>query len=647
MNREVFDRWCERGILALVLAILVFGPLALGAVRGLEFSIIMGLTVGVAVLWVARLWLDPHPQLLWPPICWAVLAFTIYAIARYCTADVEYIARHEVLRVLVYAVLFFAVLNNLHRQESTQLISFTLVFLAMAIAGYAAYQFLADYRYVWRIPSLYPHRGSGTYICPNHLGGFLEMLLPLGLAYTLAGRLKPVTKIFLGYAALVILAGIAVTVSRGSWIATCLALLLFFTVMLFRRNHRLPALLLLGLLVGGGALYLPKSFFIQRRVQQLVSDKGKVNDDLRFALWAPAWRMWRENPWWGVGPAHFDVRFHAYRPEEVQLTPDRAHNDYLNTLADWGIAGAALVASAWLLLAWGVAKTWRFVARSSSDLGGKSGSNKFAFLLGASLGLVAILVHSFVDFNMHIPANAILCVTLMALLTGQLRFATDNYWRRARVWTRSLATLVLLAAGFCLASEGWRQGSEFVWLERASSAPSFSLAQVEFLKHAFAIEPRNAQTAFALGEAFRHQSQEGGEYYEGQEGMDYRKLAQQAMNWFDRGMKLNPWDSRNFAGYGWCLDWLDRSAESGPYFDQAEALDPNNYFNLNSIGLHYLQTGDFAAARPWFERSLRLQWLDNPVAENFLALANARLLEAATNDVRTQLSVPLLNAPPE
>ena len=121
MDREVVDRWCERGILTLVLAILIFGPMAFGAVRGLEFGIIEGLTVGVLVLWLARLWIDPRPQLLWPPICWGVLAFCLYAIMRYRTADIEYVARHEMLRVLVYGFLFLAILNNLHRWNRLRL----------------------------------------------------------------------------------------------------------------------------------------------------------------------------------------------------------------------------------------------------------------------------------------------------------------------------------------------------------------------------------------------------------------------------------------------------------------------------------------------------------------------------------------------
>ena len=144
MNRELLDRWCERGILGLVLAILVLGPLALGAVDPIPFLIIQGLTIGVLVLWGARLWLNQRPQFLWPPICWAVLAFTLYAIVRYMTAEIEYLARQEMLQILVYTFLFLAILNNLHRQESAHLICFTAIFLAMGISFYAFYQVVAN-----------------------------------------------------------------------------------------------------------------------------------------------------------------------------------------------------------------------------------------------------------------------------------------------------------------------------------------------------------------------------------------------------------------------------------------------------------------------------------------------------------------------
>jgi O-antigen ligase len=631
MNRETWDHWCERGILALVLAILIFGPLAIGATRALPFLIIQGLTLGVMLLWGARFWLSSRPQLLWPPLCWAVVAFTGYAIVRYCTSDIEYLARQELIRVLVYACLFFAILNNLHRQESTQIISCTLVFLAMAISGYAIFQFLTHSHRVWNFPVSADFGASGTYISRNHLGGFLEMLLPLGLAYTLTSRLKPVTKVFLGYASLVILAGIAVTISRGAYASTAVALALFFGVLLFHRTYRLPALVLLVAVVAAGAYYLPKSFPVQARIRPVLEGQGRMDENSRVLLWQAAIRIWHENPCWGVGPAHYDYRFRQVRPVQVQLRPAWAHNDYLNTLAEWGLVGVGLVASALVLLGLGVLKTWPSVRGKARGLGEERNSSKFAFVLGASLGLVAILVHSVVDFNMHIPANAILAITLMALLSSHLRFATDRYWVTIKPWGKAVASVVVLASLGYLGQQGWHHTAESVWLLRAAGAPAFSPAQAALLKNAFKAEPKNAETAYAIGDAYRIESSEGGQHS--------TELAQQAMEWFGRSIKLNPWRGDGYLRYGWCLDWLGRTAESGHYFERAAALEPNGYYVTAYIGVHYVYSGDLAAAKPWFERSLKLE-PDNPIARNYLQIVNTRMQEAATNEMSARLSFP-------
>jgi O-antigen ligase len=645
MKREALDRWCERGILVLVLAILVFTPLAFGGepqpavgswadlLAGNPFIISEFLAVAVGALWLCRIWLDPGQRFLWPPVCWAVLAFAIYAVIRYLTADIEYVARQEMIRILVYALLFFAILNNLHRQEAMQVVSLTLIFLAMAISLFAIFQFLSGSDRVWHLHGSYTRRGTGTYISPNHLGGFLEMILPLGLAYTLASRVKPVVRVLLGYASLVILAGICVTLSRGTWVSTAAALSLFFAVLLFHRSHRLPALVLLVLLAGIGFYSLQQNQFLQSRLKQIVEQKA-AGAEGRTELWPSAIRMWREHVWWGVGPSHFDYRFRQYRPEAIQLRPDRAHNDYLNTLTDWGVAGVVLVASAWVLLGLGVLKTWRFVRSTPRDLGEKKNSNKFAFVLGASAGLAAILVHSAVDFNMHIPANALVAVALMALLASHLRFATERYWLGLGAPFKALASLVVLAGLVYLGWQGGRQAMETVWLQRASLADFQSPAQVAAFKRAFAAEPRNAETALAIGEALRTQSGDG--------AANYRELAAEAMTWFERSLALNRYDPRPYLGYGGCLDWLDRKSESGPWFSRAEELDPNGYFTVAKIGMHYVDLEDYAAARPWFERSLSLlKKEDNEIAQNYLEISQRRLLEGATNDLLHRLEAPV------
>jgi hypothetical protein len=170
------------------------------------------------------------------------------------------------------------------------------------------------------------------------------MLLPIGLSYTLTARLNPLLKVLVGYCSLAILAGIGVTISKGGWFSTALALLLFLGVLFFQKRYRIPALVLVALLVSACLFFFPKSIFFRLRMKQLFTQNGKVNDELRYAVWTPTVHMWRDHPWYGVGPGHFNARFRAYRPEGIQMSPEYTHNDYLNTLADWGVVGTALVA---------------------------------------------------------------------------------------------------------------------------------------------------------------------------------------------------------------------------------------------------------------------------------------------------------------
>ncbi|MGA2179280.1 MAG: O-antigen ligase family protein [Verrucomicrobiota bacterium] len=625
MNRGKLDHWCERGILGLVLGILVFGPLAMGAVDTPEFLVIQGLMVAVMLVWALRLWISPKPQLLWPPLGWVVLAFAALAVGRYLTADIEYVARLEMIQVLMYAFLFFAIVNNLYRQESVQIISFTLIFLAMGISCYAIYQFLTHSNRVWDDVSPYLGRASGTYISPNNFAGFLEMLLPLAAACVLVGRMKPVVRILLGYSALVMLAGMVVTFSRGGWVAVVVALLVLLGTLIFHRNHRLPAFLLLVVLAVGGTIfvtnYLSKTLSYIRRVETDLQDKPENVLNLRRGMWTAAEQMWRDHFWWGVGPAHYDYRFREYRPESVQMSPDRAHNDYLNLLADWGAAGGIIVLAGMVTFGAGLRKTWKYVRPSENDFG-RGMSNRFAFFLGASAGLFALAVHSVMDFNLHIPANAILGVTLLALLSSNLRFATERHWLGARLPVKMLATLALVAGVAYLSCQGWRRGHEAVWLARAEQSPVYSPVQAANLKKTFAVELMNFETAYNIGEAYRVQSFDGGQNYE--------DLAKTAMQWYARGMKLNPHDGYNYLRYGMCLDWLEKHDEAGPYFNRADALDPNSYYTGANIGWHYVQAGNYAAARPWLERSLRLDGRGNDMARFYLDTVERKLVENAS-----------------
>jgi len=331
---------------------------------------------------------------------------------------------------------------------------------------------------------------------------------------------------------------------------------------------------------------------------------------------------------WGIGPAHFDYRFGKYRPEIIQRSPDRAHNDYLNTLTDFGIVGLALVLVAVIAVFTGALWTWRYVRGSPNTLG-EHRSNKLALVLGASIGLVAILIHSFVDFNMHIPANALIAVTLMALLSSYVRFATERYWFTARIIPKTLLTVALVCGFIYLGSQAARSAHESVWLMRADRSNPDSPEQIATLQKAFAIEPKNFATARAIGEAFRVKSWA---YNDG-----YKDDAHEAMKWFQRAIDLNPYDDSSYLRYGMCLDHLDEHDQAFGYFDRANRMDPNSYFNNGYMGWHYVQTGDYAAAREWLSRSRMLEWINNPIADTYLKIAENQMLESATNDLASKL----------
>jgi tetratricopeptide (TPR) repeat protein len=208
----------------------------------------------------------------------------------------------------------------------------------------------------------------------------------------------------------------------------------------------------------------------------------------------------------------------------------------------------------------------------------------------------------------------------MALLSSHLRFATDRYWITARRGGRALVAGVLAAGMGYLGYQEVRLSREYVWLQKAAQAEPYSPEQLASLERAHAIEPRNFGTAYSLGETNRNLGFDTGEV----------TLVSKAMEWYELGIKANPFNGYNYLRYGMCLDFLERFEEAEPYISKADELEPNNYYVAANIGWHYVQAGHYAAARPWLERSLRLQWKENAIAVSYLAIANERLLEAAS-----------------
>ena len=621
--RERVDAVFANGILALVLAILAWGPLAYGAVRVNPDSLevphlygllaIQGLTALAASLWIVRFFTQRPFRLLWPPVCWAVLAFVLYAIVRCQTADLHYIARQNLQCVVLYGTLFFVIVNNLNRRSSARLAAMVLIAVALGESLFAFYQFTTHYPRVWAVfkPVGYVARGSGTYVNPNNFAGFVEMVLPLALAFTAMGRLNATKKVILGYCALVMMAGIVVSESRGGLTAMGMTLAVFCVALLFQRDYWRRGALALGILIVAGLVLMQQFGKVEQRIGASLVDEG----DGRVFYWKVAEDVFHQHLLWGAGPGSYRYLYPMTASVWQQTNPLNPHNDYLTTLCEWGLAGFSLVIVTLGLVFAGVSRTWPFLKRSSADLGRKD-SSRAAFVLGASLGLLSILIHSVVDFNMQIPANAVTAVTLMALLSAHWRFATERFWFNPRLIGRILLVIAVGGAVFFLGREGLRAGREFYWVERGLRATSWS-AQVAALENAHQVEPDNFVTDYELGEACRLEA------WKGEANSDDR--AREGAQWFQRGMVLNPYDFETRLGCGKCLDWLDRPNEATKFFVQALMLNPNNARVQWQFAWHCSILRNYPLAKLWLERSLYV--VRTREAEDYLDMVNRKIAE--------------------
>lgn len=597
MDRERIDAWLERSILVLVIGLLGWATLAFGAVRPPEFAVVSWLILAALALWGIRIWIAPKFRFLWPPVCWAALPFIGYAVWRAHVAELGFPARNELMQVIFAALLLFIIANNLYGQESTRILGFFLVFLGMAVAMYGIYQWLRPSNLVWGLerPLPYEGRASGSYICPNHLAGLLEMSLPIGLALTVAGRLRPLTRIFLAYASLVSIAGLAATQSRGGWLGACAAIMVLFLFLIQKPGQRWIAILMVVSLTATGAWLYTRSVS-HRAAQTVVSGHER---DIRLRLWATGLQMWKGSPWIGIGPDHFDYRFRQYREpvDKTQARPGRMHNDYLNTLVDYGAAGLLLLLVPIGAGIWSVFRCWPHVQRGDKDFGQKK-SNRAALLLGASAGLLALLVHSFLDFNMHIPANALIATTLLALLGSHVRFATERYWVTARWYIAAPATIAIVAIVAWLMPQTILRSQEANLLRRAESLPDGTTNKIAVLKQAFALQPENFETAQAIGEHLRVIA------WVGEDG--YEPIAKEAIEWFKRAIALNRYDTLSHLRIGMCLDKLEQYDEARPWFTKALEMDPAYWYPPAMMGWHEFQLGRYQEAREWMIKSLQL-----------------------------------------
>jgi len=317
----------------------------------------------------------------------------------------------------------FSVLNKLlpSRKHLTILLLIMLVVAALE-AVYGLIQALVPAIGVLWVDSAYAYIGNarGTFINRNHFAGFMEMVWPLALGYTMSlgnwkskKRLKTILAsdrfnlMLLFFIASVIML-LSLTFSRSrAGIGGAFIGLSTFIILTRSRTTRLPvgfwimATIFCGLFV----IYGSKMGFMRviDRFLQISTDASRID------VWRDSLAIIKDHPL-GVGLQSFNVVFPVYR---VTTHMDKffkyAHNDYLQLLVETGWPGFLAIVSGFYI----------FLGRSGKkiiQLSPQSDPFSFFIGIGALCGLISIAFHSFFDFNLQIPANCVYFVTLISIV---------------------------------------------------------------------------------------------------------------------------------------------------------------------------------------------------------------------------------------
>jgi len=350
--------------------------------------------------------------------------FLIYALASVLwLAPAKWLAWREWLLWFQMWLVFALVLHFGHGRKQTWVLVGTLAALGVAGVVMAAYQRYVDHAWLMlgrKQAEQFVGRSGGMFGIPNSLAGLLELMVPVCLTMLFSRATKPSAKIVVGWLAALFTFAVVLTGSRGGWIGLGLALLIW--PLLTGRDWRkrlTGAVVILALAVGGVTALHRYSDYARERIQPFIEGRFEPS---RPIIWKAAVRIWRDHRWLGGGAASYNVLFDQYRPKGFFNEPDWAHNDYLNTLSDYGVAGFVLWFGAGAGLGW---FGWKSVRRARTEGGGAAqlfDSGKWK--LGLWLGLGAFALHLAVDFHTKLPALAFAAAVVAALLVR------DEPWLR-------------------------------------------------------------------------------------------------------------------------------------------------------------------------------------------------------------------------
>ncbi|MBL8169758.1 MAG: O-antigen ligase family protein [Acidobacteria bacterium] len=427
--------------------LLVFSTLAYGTVEPWSVAVFGGMVALFWVLWAARCVqrkrLTFTAPLAFLPLLGLIVLGGLQSLAltdesgRRIAISMDVEATRlalEVLAVLLLAGLLAA--KFLARLERLTLLRNFLVTFGLVLAVFGLLQhFTWNGKYYWVFAPINPPLSPfGPFVNHNHFAGYLELIIPIPVAFILLRAVYGELSLYYGFAAVVMSVAVFLSLSRGGMISLISGLVFVIGFGLkpaferMRGYHgkagalsRIGAVIVILLTIGVGVWWIGADMVLDRMQHtDFISTGEKPRDGQedffksRGWIWRDTVAMIRANWVTGVGVGAFPTAFSHYSQDDGSSLISQAHNDYLQIVADGGLVGAGL--ALWFLVI--VGRDFARSLRQRDDA-------RVAMALGCGGGVFALLVHSLFDFNLQLPSNAFLFLVLVAVL-ARLSAAADD-----------------------------------------------------------------------------------------------------------------------------------------------------------------------------------------------------------------------------
>jgi len=576
-----------------------------------------------------------------PPLAATCTAFVLAAwvVIRALLSPVEYLARPDLLMVLAALLVYLLTVTYFTTRQPRLVLISVFLLLAVAHVVVGGIQFKQADNFM-PLPGLmrpdYAWRASGFYICPNHVAGLLEMVGLLALSLACWANTRIGTRVITGYCALMCLGGLAITGSRGGYLSIVFGMAIFAVLSLWviRLMRRGGFFLMLGMMVVTGALIVGGAIFFMSRSDSINTRLTKIYDpqNMRLFMWKAALVQYHLQPVTGTGSGTYLYYGREFRSPTVQNDPMHVHEDYLELLAEYGLVGAVLCGVFVLVhLASGLIGLRKIVgAQIRPETPGRS--DDLALTVGALSAIGALLLHSLVDFNLHIPANALFVAFLMGILARPAsapspqspEAPTPAGWSR---WGMAVLALVLLGISIRFLPGEFYAEKARVAFRDGHYADSLALAH-----RGIAWEKKNPALYGYLGDAGHFLT------LSSPDPASARMLHEDAVVAYEAGLKLFPHDTGLLLKQAQVLDLLGRFPEAEAVFQKLFRYDPLFANVYAYYGLHWKLQNRMKTAERCFLVARRL-------GESTITPQALQDMERAKADPLAQSLMPFLPEP--